>query len=184
MREEKGRVKARIMEGEAMERALTRIAHEILEREQGAENVVLVGIVRRGALIAERISRHIERIEGICVPVGSLDITRYRDDLSKMRETDGENGDIPSVDGKKVILVDDVICTGRTVRAALEGVFRRGRPSAVRLAVLIDRGLRELPFKPDYVGKNIPTSHAETVSVKVRSMDGEDSVSILSEGEM
>ena len=184
MREEKGRVKARIMEGEAMERALTRIAHEILEREQGVENVVLVGIVRRGALIAERISRHIERIEGICVPVGSLDITRYRDDLSKMRETDGENGDIPSVDGKKVILVDDVICTGRTVRAALEGVFRRGRPSAVRLAVLIDRGLREIPFKPDYVGKNIPTSHAETVSVKVRSMDGGDSVSILSEGEM
>ena len=181
METEEMKTKAKIMDEAAMARALVRIAHEITEHEKGAENIVLVGIIRRGVPIARRIAENIEKIEGVKIPVGSVDITFYRDDLSKVNVQPVLHGsDLPEVDGKHVILVDDVIYTGRTVRAAMEGVFRRGRPATVQLAVLVDRGLRELPFKPDYVGKNIPTSRSEVVSVKVEEIDGENSVSILS----
>ena len=183
-RENTMKIKAKIMDEAAMARALVRVAHEITEHNRGAKDIVLVGIIRRGVPIAQRIADNIEQIEGVRVPVGSLDITFYRDDLSKVNVQPVLHGsDLPEVDGKQVILVDDVIFTGRTVRAAMEGVFRRGRPATVQLAVLIDRGLRELPFKPDYVGKNIPTSRAEVVSVKVEEIDGENSVSILSSEE-
>ena len=183
-RENTMKIKAKIMDEAAMARALVRVAHEITEHNRGAKDIVLVGIIRRGVPIAQRIADNIEKIEGVRVPVGSLDITFYRDDLSKVNVQPVLHGsDLPEVDGKQVILVDDVIFTGRTVRAAMEGVFRRGRPATVQLAVLIDRGLRELPFKPDYVGKNIPTSRAEVVSVKVEEIDGENSVSILSSEE-
>lgn len=181
MNEQKMKVKAKILDEAAMSRALVRIAHEITEHNRGASDLVLVGIIRRGVPIAQKIADNIEKIEGVRPPVGSLDITFYRDDLSRINVQPVLHGsDLPTVDGKNVILIDDVIYTGRTVRAAMEGVFRQGRPATVQLAVLIDRGLRELPFKPDYVGKNIPTSRSEVVSVKVEKIDGEDSVSILS----
>ncbi len=180
MNEKQLTLKARLLDGAAMHRSLVRIAHEITERNRGAVDLVLVGIVRRGAVLAHEIAQHIELLEGVTVPVGSLDITVYRDDVRPediqpvLHETR-----IPfDITGKHVVLVDDVISTGRTVRAAIDALFRRGRPSTVRLAVLIDRGLRELPFKPDFVGKNIPTSHKEDVAVHVEAVDGEDSVSI------
>lgn len=183
MNTDKLKVKAQIMDEAAMNRAVIRIAHEITERNCGVENVVLVGIVRRGAPLAERISAALEKIEGVKVPVGSLDISFYRDDLSLVNVQPVLNGTKINFDinGKNVVIVDDVIFTGRTVRAALDGIFRLGRPRTVQLAILIDRGLRELPFKPDFVGKNIPTSRHEVVSVKVDTIDGENSVSILSE---
>ncbi len=173
--------KARLMDGAAMSRALIRVSHEILERNGGAENIVLIGIRRRGYPLAQRIAQSIEKIEGISLPVGELDITRYRDDLTHKGDIPAVcESDVPfSVDGKTVVLVDDVLFTGRTVRAALEGIFKLGRPSAVRLAVLIDRGLRELPFRADFVGKNVPTSHSETISVRLSETDGEDAVVIL-----
>lgn len=184
MKEENMKIKATIMDEAAIARALVRVAHEITEHNRGAEDIVLVGIIRRGVPIAKRIADNIGKIEGVRVPVGSLDITFYRDDLSHVNVQPVLHGsDLPDVNGKHVILVDDVIYTGRTVRAAMEGVFRKGRPATVQLAVLIDRGLRELPFKPDYVGKNIPTSRSEVVSVKVAEIDGENSVSILSHEE-
>lgn len=177
-------LKAQILDEAAMRRAVIRIAHEITERNRGAENVVLVGIIRRGAPLADRIAEEIFRIEGTRVPVGSLDISFYRDDLSRVNVQPVVHGShIPfDITDRDVVLVDDVIYTGRTVRAAIDGLFRLGRPRTVQLAVLIDRGLRELPFKPDYVGKNIPTSRHEVVSVRVDSIDGENSVSILSDG--
>lgn len=177
--------KARLMDGAAIGRALTRISHEILEKNGGADNMVLIGVKRRGFPLAERIAACIEQIEGVRIAVGELDITCYRDDLTHKREmpvaTEAQSP--VSVDGKTVILVDDVLFTGRTVRAALEGIFRMGRPSAVRLAALIDRGLRELPFRADFVGKNVPTSHAESISVRLRETDGEDAVVILGQTE-
>ena len=173
--------KAQIMDASAMERAIRRLSHEITEKNRGTENIVIVGIVKRGSDIAKRIEGEIFKIEGERVPVGHLDITYYRDDLSTadiqpiVNETN-----IPfDINEKNVILVDDVIYTGRTVRAAIDGIFRKGRPRTVQLAVLIDRGLRELPFKPDFVGKNIPTSHSEAVRVRVIEEDGEDSVVIV-----
>lgn len=181
--EKEWKIKAKILDEAAMRRSMKRIAHEITEHNRGASSVVLVGIIRRGAPLASYISAEIERIEGTKVPVGSIDITFYRDDLSKAHPQPVVNEtDIPfDITGRDVVLVDDVIYTGRTVRAAIDGLFRLGRPSTVQLAVLIDRGLRELPFKPDYVGKNIPTSHSEMVRVSVESIDGENSVSIMSE---
>ncbi len=174
--------KAQIMDEAAMNRSITRIAHEITEHNKGANDVVLVGIIRRGGYLARRISEEIERIEGVKTPVGALDITFYRDDLSKMHKQPMVNGTAIDFDitGKNVVLIDDVIFTGRTVRAAIEALFHLGRPSTVQLAVMIDRGLRELPVKADYVGKNIPTSRSEVVSVKVLDIDGENSVSIYS----
>ena len=175
--------KATLMDGAAMGRALARIAHEILEKQKGAENIVLVGIHRRGFPLAQRIAEAILKIEGVVVPVGKLDISFYRDDLTHAEEIPTlKNTDIPvKITEKTVILVDDVIYTGRTVRAALDAIFDLGRPSAVRLAVLVDRGLRELPFKPDFVGKNIPTSHSEMVQVEVSEIDSTDAVHILAQ---
>ncbi len=175
------RFKAQLMDEVMMERALRRLSHEITERNRGAQNVVIVGIISRGEHMARRLAEHIYAIEGVRVPVGTIDITYYRDDLSHTSVLPVVGGtDIPfDINRRCVILVDDVIYTGRTVRAAIDGLFRKGRPDKVQLAVMIDRGLRELPFKPDFVGKNIPTSHNEAVRVKFSECDGTDSVDIL-----
>ncbi len=172
--------KAQLMDAAALSRSITRIAHEIIERNKGADGLVLIGIRRRGIPLATRIAGKIEEIEGKKVPVGKLDISFYRDDLTRIaRQPVMEDGDIGvEVEEAAVVLVDDVIYTGRTVRAAIDAIFRHGRPDNIRLAVMIDRGLRELPFRPDFVGKNIPTSHSETVRVSLSEIDGEDSVTI------
>ncbi len=170
--------KATLMDEKAMDRALTRIAHEILERNKGAGNLYLIGIHRRGVPIAERIADKIETFEGLRPEVGILDITFYRDDLSLLNENPVVNStklDQP-VTATRIVLVDDVIYTGRTIRAAIEAVFDRGRPDVIQLAVLIDRGHRELPIRPDYIGKNIPTSRDEQIEVRVREFDGIDEV--------
>ncbi|MCQ2385980.1 MAG: bifunctional pyr operon transcriptional regulator/uracil phosphoribosyltransferase PyrR [Clostridia bacterium] len=179
MNEIRVKEKAVLLEAGLMDRALTRIAHEILEKNKGCDGLLLLGIVRRGVPLAERIAEKIKQIEGIAVPVGRADITFYRDDLSKAYDQPLCKADLGvEVTGKTVVLVDDVIYTGRTVRAAVEAVFSAGRPAAVRLAVMIDRGLRELPFHPDFVGKNVPTSHNEVVLVKVKEIDGKDEVAL------
>jgi len=167
------KIKAEIMDEKAIDRALIRIAHEIVERNKGIEDVVLVGIKTRGVPLAERIAKYISRIEGKKPPVGSLDITLYRDDLT----TDLEQPVVKKKDigvdvvGKIVVLVDDVIYTGRTIRAAMDAIIDLGRPKAIQLAELIDRGHRELPIKPDYVGKNVPTSKNEIVNVMLEEVD-------------
>ncbi len=167
--------KKQLMDGDALRRALTRIAHEILERNKGVEDLVLVGIRTRGVPLAKRLAAAIAQIEGAEVPVGGLDITLYRDDLSTLAYNPIVHGtDIDfDINGKKVILVDDVLYTGRTIRAALDAVIDMGRPKAVQLAVLIDRGHRELPIRADYAGKNVPTSRKEDVRVSLSEMDGE-----------
>lgn len=164
-----------IMDENAVARAVTRITYEILERNKGTEGLCLVGIYSRGVLLAERIAARIAELEHEVVPCGRLDITPYRDDA---RSCDGkERTEIDfSVSGKRVVIVDDVIYTGRTTRAAIDALISRGRPDCIQLAVLIDRGHRELPIRPDYVGKNLPTSSSETVRVRIREQDGEDSV--------
>ncbi|MBR7093155.1 MAG: bifunctional pyr operon transcriptional regulator/uracil phosphoribosyltransferase PyrR [Clostridia bacterium] len=166
-------VKAELMDETAVLRSLARITHEIIEKNRGADNLCLLGIRRRGVPIAEHIAANILRFEGVDVPVGYIDITLYRDDLSEMTDLPvAAESHIPcDLKGKTVILTDDVIYTGRTVRAAIEAVFANGRPGAIRLAVLIDRGHRELPFRPDFVGKNIPTSHSEMVQVELPPYD-------------
>ncbi|KUK36667.1 MAG: pyrimidine operon attenuation protein / uracil phosphoribosyltransferase [Thermacetogenium sp.] len=173
--------KAQIMDADAIRRALTRIAHEILEKNQGTKDLVLVGIRRRGVPLARKIAQIIKEIEGTSVPLGILDITLYRDDLSQLgyqplvRKTE-----VPfDITGKKVILVDDVLYTGRTVRAALDALIDLGRPKLIQLAVLIDRGHRELPIRADFVGKNVPTSRKEEISVSVQEIDGVDRVAII-----
>ena len=173
-------VKATIMDDAALSRALTRIAHEILERNRGADNVALIGIRRRGVPLANRIAAKMTEIEGTAPAVGEVDITFYRDDLTTRSEQPVLNATRIDFDvtGKDVVLVDDVIFTGRTVRAAMEAVFDLGRPRTVQLAVLIDRGLRELPFRPDFVGKNVPTRHSELISVSLSEIDGADIVTI------
>ncbi len=174
------REKARIMDEQAIGRAVTRISHEILERNEGADGVVLLGIMSRGADLAARISDKIEKIEGHRPLCGVLDITHYRDDIEGQAPVIKNSNIEFSLDSKIVVIVDDVIYTGRTVRAAIDAVFDSGRPSAVQLAVLVDRGLRELPIRPDFVGKNVPTSHSEHIKVTLRERDGVefDSVSI------
>ena len=162
--------KAQIMDEKAIGRAITRISHEIIEKNKGIENVVLIGIKTRGVPVATRIANKIEAIEGQRVDAGEMDITLYRDDLSKKQ--------IDPVTDKTVILVDDVLYTGRTVRSALDALMDIGRPKAIQLAVLVDRGHRELPIRADYVGKNVPTSRNEIISVKLMECDKEDSVSI------
>lgn len=152
--------KAKLLDDKMIDRSLTRLAHEIIEKNKGVENLVLIGIKSRGVPLANRLSEKIEQIEGWRIPVGALDITLYRDDLSlKSYEPDvkGLELDFP-INGKVVVLVDDVIYTGRTVRAAMDAIIDYGRPNAIQLAVLVDRGHRELPIRPDYVGKNVPTS--------------------------
>ena len=173
--------KARILDSAGMTRALTRISHEIIERNDGVSNVCLIGIRRRGVPLARMIADSIERIEGVQVPVGEIDITRYRDDLTTLTEGATVNAaDVPfPVTERNVILVDDVLYTGRTTRAAIEAVFSLGRPERIQLAILIDRGHRELPIRADYVGKNVPTSHSEVIAVQLPEFDGETAVKIL-----
>ncbi|UCD12089.1 MAG: bifunctional pyr operon transcriptional regulator/uracil phosphoribosyltransferase PyrR [Nitrospinaceae bacterium] len=162
-------------------RATSRIAHEILEKNKGAENLILVGIVTRGAVLSQRLQVKIKEIEDIDVAHGILDITLYRDDLSTGKlNPDVKKTEIPvSIDGKIIVLCDDVLFTGRTIRAAIDALMDFGRPAAVQLAVLVDRGHRELPIRPDYVGKNIPTSRQMRVKVKLTETDSEDSVTLL-----
>lgn len=172
--------KTQLLDDKAIVRTLTRVSHEIIERNKGVEDIVLIGIKRRGHPLAERIARAIEKIEGVQVAVGSVDITLYRDDLSTVDEQPivRHNSLDINVKDKKVILVDDVLFTGRTARAAIDAVIHQGRPRVIQLAVLIDRGHRELPIRADYVGKNIPTSRNELVSVELTEIDGTDSVKI------
>ncbi|MGM9569250.1 MAG: bifunctional pyr operon transcriptional regulator/uracil phosphoribosyltransferase PyrR [Phascolarctobacterium sp.] len=169
-----------IMDADAMRRAIVRIAHEIIERNKGVENVVLVGIRTRGVPIAERLAAAIKEIEKVELPVGMLDITLYRDDLSTLAYNPvchGTEIDF-DVDGKTVILVDDVLYTGRTIRCALDAIIDMGRPKAIQLAVLIDRGHRELPIRADFAGKNVPTSHKEAIEVYLAEQDSVDEVAI------
>lgn len=173
-------LKATLLDDKSIERTLTRISHEIIEKNKGVEDIILLGIRRRGFPLAQRIAKAIEKIEGISIPVGSVDVTFYRDDLTALGEQpvlkDKDLG--VEVNKKKVILIDDVIYTGRTARAAIDAVIDHGRPMTIQLAVLIDRGHRELPIRADYVGKNIPTAKNEIVSVEITEVDGSDSVKI------
>ncbi len=174
------RFKAVLMNDQAVMRALKRIAHEIVEHNSGAENLCIVGVRRRGIPLAEIIANHIEAIEGSRVPVGALDITFYRDDLDKISESPVVSGSrLPFlIEGKDVILVDDVLYTGRTASAALDALKDSGRAASVQLAVLVDRGHRELPIRGDYVGKNVPTSRSEVIKVKIPPFEENTSVEI------
>ena len=169
-----------VLDAAEIARALTRVAHEIVERAKGADDLVLLGIPTRGVFLARRVAERIREIEGRDIPVGSLDITMYRDDLRRAPARALLPTEIPpgGIDDKVVVLVDDVLYSGRTIRAALDAMIDIGRPRAVQLAVLVDRGHRELPIRADYVGKNIPTSTSEKVLVLVTEHDGEDAVLI------
>ncbi len=174
------RTKATVMDAEAISRAVTRIAHEILEANKGAANLAFVGIVTRGAALAEILAAKVLEIEGAEVPVGTLDISFYRDDLAIRLSPEVHRTDIPfDVEGRDVILVDDVLFTGRTIRAAMDAIMDYGRPCSIQLAVLVDRGHRELPIRADFVGKNVPSSSRERVKVYLEAMDGHDSAEIL-----
>jgi pyrimidine operon attenuation protein/uracil phosphoribosyltransferase len=179
-----GRDGLAVLEAEEIRRALTRIAHEILERTHGGEEVILLGIPTRGVPLARRLAARIGEFEGLEVPCGSLDVTMHRDDLRLHPARALGRTDLPvgGVDGKTIVLVDDVLYSGRTVRAALDALTDLGRPRAVQLAVLVDRGHRELPIRADYVGKNLPTSQRELVRVLLSEVDGQDVVLIGEEG--
>ncbi|ARI77552.1 bifunctional pyr operon transcriptional regulator/uracil phosphoribosyltransferase PyrR [Halobacillus mangrovi] len=176
------KAKATVLDHAAIRRALTRISHEIIEKNKGVEDLVLVGIKTRGVPIAQRLKEKIQEIESVDIPGGELDITLYRDDLTpkqdqaepEIKETNIQT----DIDGKKVILVDDVLYTGRTVRAAMDALIDHGRPAQIQLAVLVDRGHRELPIRADFVGKNVPTSHDEVVTVTLSETDQADEVRI------
>jgi pyrimidine operon attenuation protein/uracil phosphoribosyltransferase len=174
-------IKAQILNRDDVNRIITRLAHEILERNRGLENLVLVGLRTRGAYLAERVAVKIKEIEGSDVPTGFLDVTLYRDDFrTRLKQPSVEVTNIPfAIDEKNIVLVDDVLYTGRTVRAALDALMDFGRPARIHLATLVDRGHRELPIKADFVGKNIPTSSGEEIKVKLAEVDGEDSVNII-----
>ncbi|MEO3862320.1 bifunctional pyr operon transcriptional regulator/uracil phosphoribosyltransferase PyrR [Acrocarpospora sp. B8E8] len=174
-----------VLEGPDIHRALTRIAHEILERTKGAQSVVLLGIPTRGATLARRLAERVAQFEGRKVPVGAVDITMYRDDLRLKPARPLGHTDLPpgGIDDKIVVLVDDVLFSGRTVRAALDALNDLGRPRAVQLATLVDRGHRELPIRADYVGKNLPTAKSEKVRVFLEEIDGRDAVLLVREGE-
>ncbi|MEI2731371.1 MAG: bifunctional pyr operon transcriptional regulator/uracil phosphoribosyltransferase PyrR [Dermatophilaceae bacterium] len=174
-----------VMSSGDVSRALRRVAHEILERNKGASDLVLVGIPSRGVPLAHRLAEVIAEVEGTSVPVGALDITMHRDDLRRQPTRPVGPTSMPpgGIDGKVVVLVDDVLYSGRTIRAALESLVELGRPRAVRLAVLVDRGHRELPIRADHVGKNLPTSSTERVHVRLRETDGQDDTVGISGGE-
>lgn len=173
-------VKSIVMDEAEIERSLTRIAHQILEANHGAENIALVGIVTRGDILAKLLVEKIREIEGVEVPLGSLDISFYRDDFLTHISPEVHATRIPfDLDGKTVVLVDDVLYTGRTIRAALDALMDLGRPSSVQLAVLVDRGHRELPIRADYVGKNVPSSREENVRLFLKEVDGTSAVEIL-----
>ncbi len=174
------REKAEIVDADGLRRIITRIAHEIVERNKGIEDLVLVGVRRRGVPLASRIGAKIKEFEGVAPAEGSLDITLYRDDLSTVAAHPIVGAtDIPvDINGKVAVLIDDVLYTGRTVRAAMDALIDFGRPRAIQLAVVIDRGHRELPIRADYVGKNVPTSKREVIGVKLAEIDGVDSVVI------
>ena len=171
--------KKEVVDAVTMKRALTRISYEIIERNKGIQDIVLVGIKTRGIYIAQRLAERLKQLEDIYVPVGELDITLYRDDVKDMEEPELHSSDVPvSIEGKEVILVDDVLYTGRTIRAAMDAVMDLGRPRKISLAVLVDRGHRELPIRADYVGKNIPTSKTEEIIVEMEERDGTDRIMI------
>ena len=171
--------KKEVVDAVTMKRALTRISYEIIERNKGIQDIVLVGIKSRGIYIAQRLAERLKQLEDIDVPVGELDITLYRDDVKDMEEPELHSSDVPvSIEGKEVILVDDVLYTGRTIRAAMDAVMDLGRPRKISLAVLVDRGHRELPIRADYVGKNIPTSKTEEIIVEMEERDGADRIMI------
>lgn len=176
------RVLAEVMDARGLERTLARLAHEIIERNRGAENLVIVGLHTRGVALARRLVERIRAIEGLDVPMGTLDVTPYRDDIGKRSEIlKLKTTHLPfDIDGKVVVLVDDVLYTGRTVRAALDALMDFGRPARIELAVLIDRGHRELPIRADYIGKFLPTSLGEEVAVRLKEFDGEDGVYLIS----
>ena len=164
--------KKEVVDAVTMKRALTRISYEIIERNKGIQDIVLVGIKTRGIYIAQRLAERLKQLEDIDVPVGELDITLYRDDVKDMEEPELHSSDVPvSIEGKEVILVDDVLYTGRTIRAAMDAVMDLGRPRKISLAVLVDRGHRELPIRADYVGKNIPTSKTEEIIVEMEERE-------------
>lgn len=176
------REKAEIMDEKAIFRAVARIAYEIVERNHGSRNLCIIGIKRRGAVLARHVAEKIYEVEGTSVGLGFLDITPYRDDLRDSNNIGGES-EIPfDVNNKNVVLVDDVIYTGRSVRAAIDAIMDRGRPNRIQLAVLVDRGHRELPIRADFVGKNVPTSRNETVEVMVTEFDGTNRVAIFDNG--
>ncbi len=171
--------KKEVVDAVTMKRALTRISYEIIERNKGIQDIVLVGIKTRGIYIAQRLAERLKQLEDIDVPVGELDITLYRDDVKDMEEPELHSSDVPvSIEGKEVILVDDVLYTGRTIRAAMDAVMDLGRPRKISLAVLVDRGHGELAIRADYVGKNIPTSKTEEIIVEMEERDGADRIMI------
>ena len=175
------RLKATVMDADQIRRSLSRIAHEIVERNRGTEDLVLVGILAMGDRLAIRLAAKLMELEGAPVAVGSLDISDHRDDRHLRQPAHRATSDVPSVDGKIVVLVDDVIHHGRTARAAMEALMDFGRPRAIQLAVLVDRGHRELPIRPDFVGKNVPTSDAERIEVQIADGDGVDQAVIVAE---
>lgn len=169
-----------ILDASAMKRAISRISYEILEKNKGTDGLAFLGIKRRGVILAKRLKERFAELEQVEIPTGILDITRYRDDLPKKQELPQCNGtEIPfSVENKKIVLVDDVLYTGRTVRAAIEAIMQLGRPAKIELAVMIDRGHRELPIRADYVGKNVPTARSETICVEFEETDGREAVEL------
>jgi len=175
------KLKAQIIDEAGFERTITRLAHEILEKNKGAASIVIVGIRTRGEFIARRIARKIEEVENVKLEIGSLDITLYRDDLlGKLEQPQLKGTDIIfDINDKNVILIDDVLYTGRTIRAALDELIDLGRPKTIQLAVLVDRGHRQLPIRADYVGKNVPTSSSESIRVHLKEVDGEDAVLLM-----
>lgn len=169
-----------IIDEMGIRRALTRIAHEILEKNKGVENCTLIGIRTRGIYLAKRVAERIKEIEGVPIPVGEIDITSYRDDRVKVKSAlNVQEGGRIQIQDRKIILFDDVLYTGRTVRAAMDALIDLGRPQMIQLAVLVDRGHRELPIRPDYVGKNVPTSKSESIEVLLTEIDSKDGVIIL-----
>jgi pyrimidine operon attenuation protein / uracil phosphoribosyltransferase len=174
------KLKATVMDADQIRRSLMRIAHEVVERNRGVEDVVVIGIVSKGDILARRLAGVLMKMERCTVPSGRLDVTGHRDDLH-LRPPDGHRSasEIPEIDGKVVVLVDDVIHHGRTARAAMDALMDFGRPRAIQLAVLVDRGHRELPIRPDYVGKNVPTADAERIEVLMREEDGLDGAVIV-----